>query len=362
MTDVDPFEVLDLGRSATDEEIREAGFVLGQRWRVRRQNARDAEAALEAEQQEEIIREAVRVLLDPEARQTLEAMLDGEAASVVGGLISDDVADPAEEAAAVPSAEPAVPVAVPVTHKPCRACAEPILFEAVKCRHCGTSQVVRAVPRELAAVLVLAACGALFGYLERDGDRQAPPPAAAAWTPPPEPVRPAARPPDPPREAPQWSGADSGDEADAREVEGDARSIEAVVEELLRQYVATTDDIDPAGRASLYSPVLDSYFGMRNVPRERVRSDMAKVADRFPEKHYVWVEDVSIGSRGETEVVVRFRKRWDFVGPDRLFNGEEKVRMKIRREPEGWRIASEDEETVYRVEKKALWNGVWRNL
>lgn len=357
MTDLDPFEVLDLDRGASDEEVREAGLVLGQQWRIRRQNARDEEARLEAERNEAEVQEAVRMLLDPASRRQILDHLDGtdrsrtdDGSRGTGGL-ADGVPDPGS--AGTTDAGSGYP-----THKRCRACAESILFEAMKCRFCGEDQARdRGGRPEVLALLVLALLGGGWGYLEAKSresgsdssvvrENNPPPAAEAPWTPPPAPEEPAG-------EAPE-----AEPEAEAF-VPGEERR--AILTQL-EIYVSSTDNIDPERRAGLYAPLIDSYFGLKQVPRERVQNDMRKVAERFPNQHFVWVTEPEVRFEGATEAVVRFEKRWDFIGPDRLFNGAERVRMRFRRYGSEWLIASEDEEVVHYATKKALVNGVWKSL
>ena len=97
-----------------------------------------------------------------------------------------------------------------------------------------------------------------------------------------------------------------------------------------------------------YAPVLEQFYLLRNVPRERVQREIGRAFAK-----YEWIGKVSLTNivfhdvKG-ARVTVTFDKEWDFRGT-KGFAGSEMQEMVFVKKDGQWRIAAERELQVYWV-------------
>jgi hypothetical protein len=115
---------------------------------------------------------------------------------------------------------------------------------------------------------------------------------------------------------------------------------------LLNRWRDTVVRGDSNAHAILYAPRMDRFFRRRNVTREMVRREKARMMELYPDVKRYEISDVRVESQRGDEAVVSFRKEWDMRG-DRLFSGAERQRLKLRRIAGDWKIVSEEELRVY---------------
>jgi len=180
-------------------------------------------------------------------------------------------------------------------------------------------------------------CGAagLFGFWSLDLGRKpaAPQPVAATSLPPQEgatqPALAAATPtvPPPPVPAPQPS------------------SPLPAIQNVLSQWGEALRNGDPKAIAEFYAPVVDSYFGERNVSRTAVARSLARSAARFGATKVEYLSELHIKPIGDTRATVTFHKRWRTSGRH-VYAGETEERLTLAKADEVWKIASEQEMRV----------------
>ena len=115
---------------------------------------------------------------------------------------------------------------------------------------------------------------------------------------------------------------------------------------LLHRWRETVVRGDVNAHAILYAPKMDKFFRRRNVTRETVRREKARMMELYPDVKRYEISDVRVESQRGTEAIVSFRKEWDMRG-DRPFSGAERQRLKLRRIAGDLKIVSEEELKVY---------------
>jgi hypothetical protein len=122
------------------------------------------------------------------------------------------------------------------------------------------------------------------------------------------------------------------------------------INRLLDQWRLTVVRGDVGGQADLYAPRVDRFFTKRNVSREAVRKEKARMMQAYPEVNKYEISDVKVESNTGDEAVVSFRKEWDMNG-NRRFSGAERQRLRLRRIDGEWKIVAEEETKIYWVKR-----------
>ena len=150
---------------------------------------------------------------------------------------------------------------------------------------------------------------------------------------PPAPVQPPV--PDNPETEPTMRARVSDGEKELAEIQG-----------FLDRWRTSTIDGNVNAQTILYAPRMDHYFRKRNVSRDTVRREKARMKELYPTINRYDISDVRVESAAKNQAVVTFRKDWDMRG-DRRFAGAERQRLKLRRMAGDWKIVSEEETKVY---------------
>jgi hypothetical protein len=135
-------------------------------------------------------------------------------------------------------------------------------------------------------------------------------------------------------------------EAASRSREDSSAMPASDINGLLNRWRDTVVRGDSKAHAILYAPKMDKFFRRRNVSRETVRREKARMMEIYPEVKRYEISDVRVESQRPNETVVSFRKEWDMRG-DRPFSGAERQRLTLRRIAGDWKIVSEEELKVY---------------
>jgi len=133
--------------------------------------------------------------------------------------------------------------------------------------------------------------------------------------------------------------------------ENSAATANADINDLLNRWRDSVVRGDVNAHVILYGPKMDQFFRRRNVTRETVRREKARMMELYPQVNRYDISDVRVESQRENEAVVSFRKEWDMRG-DRPFSGAERQRLKLRRISGDWKIVSEEELKVYWVKRR----------
>ena len=182
------------------------------------------------------------------------------------------------------------------------------------------------------AAVVLGLAGGALGYVWlHPPSKAAPAPIAAAAPPVTQPAATAAAPPAAPLEA---------------VVEGtpipppDLSGIRA----LLNRWTEALKQGDIRAAADCYAPVVTTYFGHHEVPRDQVRQSLQQSRARYGRLDVYHIFGLGITPVSDSRAVATFRKRWHTTGRARS-SGEEEERMTLVRNEGGWHISSEQTES-----------------
>jgi hypothetical protein len=123
------------------------------------------------------------------------------------------------------------------------------------------------------------------------------------------------------------------------------------IDDLLNHWRDSVIRGDVNAHVILYAPKMDQFFRRRNVTRETVRREKARMMELYPRVNRYEISDIRVESQRGNEAVVSFRKEWDMRG-DRPFSGAERQRLKLRRMSGDWKIVSEEETKVYWIRRR----------
>lgn len=129
-----------------------------------------------------------------------------------------------------------------------------------------------------------------------------------------------------------------------------ARHVEAEVRVLLSQWSDAVLRGDRDAFMNCYASVLNVYLDKRNVGRAEVRRNLDGVLSRYGRFDLLRLSDLRITPAGPSHAVATFRKYWKTAGP-KEFAGAEQDRLTFVRTSAGWKIAAEQEEKVFWVNK-----------
>ena len=130
----------------------------------------------------------------------------------------------------------------------------------------------------------------------------------------------------------------------------DRRAAPEGLNEVLDQWRESIMNGDVDAQVNLYAPKMDRFFTKRNVSKDDVRRETARMMKLYPDVSRYEISDIQVESNTGDEAVVSFRKEWDMKG-DKRFAGAERQRLKLRKFAGDWKIVSEEETKVYWVKR-----------
>ncbi|MEO8190316.1 MAG: hypothetical protein ABI682_08220 [Acidobacteriota bacterium] len=113
----------------------------------------------------------------------------------------------------------------------------------------------------------------------------------------------------------------------------------------LDAWVDSTNARDLSGHMRFYLPRVNTFYLTRNVSRDFIRQEKARLFHRGPVSVAAGEPEIDPSPDGRT-ATVRFRKRYAVSGARGEKRGEVLQEMKWVRTPDGWRIASERDAKV----------------
>jgi len=152
-----------------------------------------------------------------------------------------------------------------------------------------------------------------------------------------------------PAQVPQPEEPQKEETLRARSTPGNAVSS-ASIDGLLDRWRNTVVRGDVKAQAILYAPKMEQFFRRRNVTRDVVLREKARMKELYPNVSRYDITDVQVESHKENVAVVSFRKEWDMHG-ERRFSGSDRQRFKLRKIAGDWKIVGEEEMVVYWVRR-----------
>ena len=106
-----------------------------------------------------------------------------------------------------------------------------------------------------------------------------------------------------------------------------------------------------ASQIDCYAPVMDTYFLRHNVSRDFVQADKSRTFSGIKEVRIFEISDITIEFASSSNAIVKLRKKWDIsLASGKTFSGEEIEQLQIANLDGGWKIVSEKEIQIVKVE------------
>ncbi|MEA2173308.1 MAG: hypothetical protein QOD00_900 [Blastocatellia bacterium] len=122
----------------------------------------------------------------------------------------------------------------------------------------------------------------------------------------------------------------------------------AMLRASLEEWIAATNARDIGKQMTFYPPTMQAFYRTRNVPREAVRAEKARV---FKQAHKIDVRadepEIIFADEGRA-AIMRFRKRYVIEGGPGERRGEVIQELRWRKTSSGWKITSERDVRVLR--------------
>jgi len=179
------------------------------------------------------------------------------------------------------------------------------------------------------------AAGALIAALTLNHDR---PSAEPPRPPPPAPV--AIQKPAP--VAPTPATGDQDRVTEPADQPNDGAQIYAV----LNGWITSSRNRDLDTESSFYAPEVDTFYGARHVTPEWVKQNREKALSQVVDILELSIDNVHVQQDRPDHAVATFDKSWDFGGG---YSGKVKQQLELRKLNGGWRISSERDIEVYRI-------------
>lgn len=138
--------------------------------------------------------------------------------------------------------------------------------------------------------------------------------------------------------APSTSSSSSSSGEESRAADG---REQAELRGALDAWVAATNARDIGRQMNFYGETVGAFYRTRNVPREAVRAEKARVFGRADSVDIrAAAPDVRLSRDGQT-ATMRFRKKYNIEGGGQGRRGEVLQELRWRRTKDGWKIVSE---------------------
>jgi hypothetical protein len=106
---------------------------------------------------------------------------------------------------------------------------------------------------------------------------------------------------------------------------------------------------------SCYAPVVETYYGKRNLTRAEVRRVREGMVEQYGSVRQFDVSNVELVASAPGRVEVKFRTHWELSGKG-YFAGEDMQKLALVQTGGKWVIAGEEEPVVYWVQKQKTGN------
>jgi ketosteroid isomerase-like protein len=127
-----------------------------------------------------------------------------------------------------------------------------------------------------------------------------------------------------------------------------AADDQTAIRSLLENWAAATRSGDVDAQVSFYAPIVDRYYGQRNVPRERIRRERQQALEKLGDVRQYEISNIYVQLTSPNTAVATFDKAWDFGSAKGSYGGKVKQQVSLRKMDGVWRIASERDIHVYR--------------
>ncbi len=125
------------------------------------------------------------------------------------------------------------------------------------------------------------------------------------------------------------------------------KQIKAVVD----RWADATRRRDTNEAAQCYAPVLERFYGKRNVSAEQWKRQQKQVLSQIGQIQKLEISNVKVQQENPNLAVVLFDKKWEFRGRS-YFAGSAQDELILRPFQGQWKISSEREVKVYWTSKK----------
>jgi uncharacterized protein (TIGR02246 family) len=123
---------------------------------------------------------------------------------------------------------------------------------------------------------------------------------------------------------------------------------QSAIRSLLENWAAASRSRDVDAQASFYTPIVDRYYGQRNVPRDRIKRERQQALEKLGDVRLYDISNIHVQLTGPNTAVATFDKAWDFASSKGSYAGKVKQQVSLRKMDGVWRIATERDIHVYR--------------
>jgi uncharacterized protein (TIGR02246 family) len=128
---------------------------------------------------------------------------------------------------------------------------------------------------------------------------------------------------------------------------------QAAIRSLLENWAAASRNGNVEEQANFYAPIVDRYYGQRNVSRDRVKREREQALEKLGAVRQYDISNVYVQITGVNTAVATFNKTWNFASPNGSYSGKVRQQVSLRRIDGSWRIAAERDIRVYRRSRGA---------
>jgi hypothetical protein len=127
------------------------------------------------------------------------------------------------------------------------------------------------------------------------------------------------------------------------------------VQLLLREWTDSVKAKDLAKNVDCYAPVLETYFLKHNISRDLVEADKSRAFNATTQIKIYELSDIAIDFQSSANATVKFKKSWDTnLSSGKEFSGEEIAELGLTLLDGRWKIVSERELQILRVERHSI--------
>ncbi len=123
---------------------------------------------------------------------------------------------------------------------------------------------------------------------------------------------------------------------------------QSAIRSLLENWAAASRSGNVDAQASFYAPVVDRYYGQRNVSRDRIKRERQQALEKLGDVRRYDISNIHVQLTGPNTAVATFDKAWDFESSKGSYAGKVKQQVSLRKMDGVWRIATERDVHVYR--------------
>jgi serine/threonine protein kinase len=127
---------------------------------------------------------------------------------------------------------------------------------------------------------------------------------------------------------------------------------QAAIRSLLENWAAASRSGNVDQQANFYAPIVDRYYGQRNVTRDRIKREREQALEKLGAVRQYDISNVYVQITGVNTAIATFNKTWNFASPSGSYSGKVRQQVSLRKMDGSWWIAAERDIRVYRRSRR----------